>query len=222
MHVLGKIKKTIRDAWAWRFEIYLRYGARSKASPKRIREWCNSYLADLSVTRSPDRTILLQEIFPSVLQYLGLRNRNARILWIGCARYTKSYYDFLESTGFECVTLERWKQLSKWGHGSRHVVGDLKDLAMIFSDEKFDFIFCNGIFGWGVNDTRDQQVATEAMARSLLPNGKILIGWNTDKMDDPRVNGVLKPWFQAWELPGFGSRKSVHGTTHIYDLLQLS
>lgn len=161
---------------------------------------------------SPDRVILVREILPVFAQ------RGGRILWVGCRRYTDDYPAILEAKGGECWTTDIDPEAAAFGRAGRHRTGDLTVIDTVFPDQRFDAVLCNGVIGHGVDAPDAQRRAMAAMAAILHPGGLLLLGWNTDKVDDPRRSGVTDGLFEPVEAPGLPSRREVSDSTHVYDL----
>lgn len=177
-----------------------------------IDEWRNFYVT----RRAPDRIPLLGQILPAFAKTGG------RILWVGCRRYTASYPARLECEGAECWTLDIDPQAARFGRTGRHIVGDLRDAGALFDGKRFDAVLCNGVFGYGVDTREAQAAASRAMAAILEPGGLVLIGWNTDKIEDPHGSGVMDPSLEVTSALGLPERRRCAGTSHIYDLYSKS
>jgi SAM-dependent methyltransferase len=184
--------------------------------PKTLRDWPRQIAADRRTSRSPDRAILLKKVFPAFWR-TSAASHGASVLWIGCRRYTKKYYELLEQQGAECWSMDLEPAVKRWGRHGRHATNNMLNLAQVFPSREFDAIFCNGILGWGVDTPADQLKAFEAMAKVMKPGGWLLVGWNTDRIADPLVAGLASRWFEHVSLPGFSARYVVDGCTHVYD-----
>jgi SAM-dependent methyltransferase len=195
------------------------YNRAYRYAPEFGRQWWDQYLANKRTSESPDRAILLEKIFPRIVDLLQTK-AEPEILWVGCARCTKNYYRILEYRGARCWTIDLDPSVRRWGRRGRHTIGDLLELPAIYPCNHFDIVLCNGVFGFGINVTEAQRAASEAMARCIRPGGWMLLGWNTNKIKDPLATGIVTPWFEAAELPGFGQRLLVNGCSHVYDFLK--
>jgi hypothetical protein len=191
-----------------------------RAAPQSARRWWDAYANDLRISRSPDREVLRASIFPKLTELIASEEA-PRVLWVGCARFTKDYYSALESKGAQCWTMDVDPKVRRWGRRGRHLTGDLRSVAMLFPKQYFDVLFCNGVFGFGIDSIEAQISAIEAMATITRPGGWMLLGWNTNKVIDPLASGIVTPWFEPAELPGFGTRQFVDRCTHVYDFFQL-
>jgi SAM-dependent methyltransferase len=158
--------------------------------------------------------VLVNEILPAYSKLGG------RILWIGCRRYTKDYGAILKRNGGECWTTDIELAHAKWGEKGRHFTWDLLLVDRLIAAEAFDTVLCNGVFGFGV-DTRPMQLAAlEAMGRILKPGGRLLLGWNTDRVEDPRTLEFVQSAFVGDDLIGRGARCSVPEAGYVYDFLR--
>jgi len=187
--------------------------------PKRVlfnrpRRWLASALSYLRTTTSPDRRLLVRELLPA---FAGL---GGEILWVGVRRYTRAYPARLERRGAICWTTDIDPRWSRFGRRGRHLVGDVLRVDEAFPPGQFRAVLCNGVFGWGVDDPAAQGAALAAMARVLEPGGWLLLGWNTDRTDDPLEHPDLARWFEPAALGALPARRPVPGTTHVYDLLR--
>ena len=166
------------------------------------------------VSRSPDRAVLRQTLLPAFAPQEG------RVLWIGCRRYTASYPDRLAQGGAEVWTTDIDPDVARWGAKNRHRTGDVCKIDRLFGDMTFDAVLCNGVLGYGVDRPADQRAALDAIAIVLRPGGRLLLGWNTDKIADPLASGVMPPAYVHEGFSGVPERILCPPTTHIYDLLR--
>src|SRR5215472_12991340 len=77
-----------------------------------------------SFSNRPDREFLVGRILPK------LSKPGATILWVGCQPYTFPYLRMIERRGAECWTLDIDPSSRWWGHSRRHVIGDLRRVAI--------------------------------------------------------------------------------------------
>jgi hypothetical protein len=170
-------------------------------------------LESCQVSKSPDRRVLQDTLLP-------LFSRYTPILWIGCRLYTKNYYQILESKGAICWTLDIDSRNARWGNGGRHVIGDLLEGQRFFAENHFAAILFNGVLGWGIDDPSDQRLAFVTMAKIIQRGGYLLVGWNTDKINDPVAEGLNLPTFKQTGSGDMPPRIDVRGCTHVYDLFR--
>jgi len=179
-----------------------------------VRLWVKDLLNAHRVRRNPGRIALVKEILPAYAKLGG------RILWIGCRRYTKEYGALLTSNGGECWTTDIEADHAKWGEAGRHFTCDLLQIDSLIAGRSFDTVLCNGVFGFGV-DTRDAQLtALKAMHAILKPGGRLLLGWNTERVDDPAALDFVRSTFTADDLIGRGGRYEVPEAGYVYAFLR--
>jgi len=118
-----------------------------------------------------DRRVLEQEIFPFFQRQSGIRT----VLFVGCDWYTR-HYERAFFAGRNYWTLDVSPAARKHG-GRQHVVAPLESLAGHFPPDFFDLIFCNGVYGYGL-DTREQcELAFAACHSRLKKGGCFVLGW---------------------------------------------
>jgi SAM-dependent methyltransferase len=165
------------------------------------------------VRRSPDREILQNTYLPAFAAEGGV------ILWVGCRPYTGDYPALLESQGATVWSMDIDPRNAAWGREGRHRTGDIREVDRLFPDVVFDAVLCNGVLGFGVDALEDQARALGAMAAVLRPGGRLLLGWNTDKIADPVAAGLTAASFEPIPFAGQPPRIAVAGVTHVYDTL---
>ncbi len=164
--------------------------------------------------RTLDRIALVSRILPAFAAEGG------RVLWIGCRRYTAAYPGRMQRAGVEFWTTDIAPEVEAWGAKGQHRTGDAREIDTVFADLTFDAVLCNGVLGYGVDSPEDQAATLRAMANVLRPGGRLLLGWNTDKIADPVAAGLVDPWFTPAPLADIPARLTCPPTTHVYDLLQ--
>jgi len=182
--------------------------------PRPVRLWAKDILNARRVRRNPARIVLVQEILPAYAACGG------RILWIGCRRYTKKYGPLLERNGGECWTVDIESAHAKWGEKGRHFTWDLLSIDRLFAAESFDTVLCNGVFGFGVDARHAQLAALQAMGSILKPGGRLLLGWNTDRIEDPLSFDFAQNAFVGDDLTAHGARWAVPAAGYVYDFLR--
>lgn len=159
----------------------------------------------------PDRRLLAETYIPA------LAAEGGTILWVGCRVYTADDYAALEAGGGEVWTTDIDPGVERWGRAGRHRTGDVRQADVLFADKTFDAVVCNGVLGFGVDAPAMQRQALQALSRILKPGGRLLLGWNIDKIDDPVAASLTEPWFAHAPFAGQPARVAVAGTTHVYD-----
>ncbi|MFC7378907.1 class I SAM-dependent methyltransferase [Brevundimonas sp. GCM10030266] len=166
-----------------------------------------------SIRDLPDRKLLAEAYIPAFAADGG------RILWVGCRAYTATDYAALETQGAEVWTTDIDPAAARWGREGRHRTGDLCEIDQVFPDLTFDAVICNGVLGFGVDEVEAQRRAFAAMAAILRPGGRLLLGWNNDKIADPVAAGLPDEWFVAADHAGQPARVRFDAVTHVYDSL---
>lgn len=164
------------------------------------------------ILQLPDRKLLAETYLPAFAREGGV------ILWVGCRKYTAADYAVLEREGATVWTTDIDPDAACWGRQSRHRTGDICEADTLFDDMSFDAVICNGVLGYGVDSVEQQQRALAAMSAILRPNGRLLLGWNTDKIADPIEAGLTSLLFMPVEFAG-PSRVRFRDVTHVYDNL---
>ena len=186
----------------------LRRIASSLALPD-LREWPEK----LPLALFPDRMFLVNQILP------GLSEPGVTMLWVGCRRYTRRYPVIIERRGAICWTLEIDPAAQRWGHPSRHTVGDLQKVGGLYRPGQFEVALVNGVFGYGLNTLQGQNEAVAGLARILKPGGMLVLGWNTDRCADPCELPATAESFVRSPRLGFERRIVFSNVTHVYDFL---
>ena len=181
--------------------------------PRPLRLWAKDIRNAWRVRRNPGRIVLVNEILPAYAAFAG------RILWVGCRRYTREYGAMLERNGGECWTTDIEIAHARWGRKGRHLTWDLIQIDRLIAAASFDAVLSNGVFGFGV-DTREAQLAAlRAMWAILKPGGRLLLGWNTDRVEDPLTFDFVQGAFVADDPTGRGARVVVPEAKYVYDFL---
>lgn len=133
-----------------------------------------------------DRRVLEKVIFPYFVDSDAYRS----VLFIGCSWCTRPYNRLFErSKTYWSIDYSPWKR--RYG-GRQHVTDGLQNLRQHFEPETFDFIICNGVYGWGLNERDDVEAAFSACAECLTEDGILLIGWGDREETNPCPFGTLE------------------------------
>ncbi len=119
-----------------------------------------------------DRRILENTIFPYYRNDLSFR----RILFVGCAVFT-SHYQRTFFADKEFWTIEPQADQARFG-STNHVIAALEEASRLFSADYFDVIFCNGVYGWGLDSLPQGEAAFAACHACLRKGGHLVFGWN--------------------------------------------
>jgi SAM-dependent methyltransferase len=119
-----------------------------------------------------DRRILEELIFPYYSSDIAFK----KILFVGCAVFTSHYQrDFFADKEF--WTIEPNPEQARFG-STNHVVAPLEDASKHLAPGYFDVIFCNGVYGWGLDTLAQGEAAFAACHASLRDGGHLVFGWN--------------------------------------------
>jgi SAM-dependent methyltransferase len=120
---------------------------------------------------SEDRLVLEEIIFPA----LNSLNELNRILFVGCQWYTKIYNKIFKEKDY--YTMDINPKTKKYG-AKKHIIDSLENVCKYFDEGKLDLIICNGVWGWGLNDRSQTEIAFQACYKCLRKGGIFLLGWD--------------------------------------------
>lgn len=126
----------------------------------------------------PDRDILEDIIIPNFVADKNIY----KILFVGCEWYTKPYIKYFKNKEYWTIEIDPNKR--KYGNPNRHIVDALQNLDKHITTNYFDLILCNGVFGWGINNQADTEIAIEQCYTCLRKGGILVLGW--DDVDSNR------------------------------------
>jgi len=118
-----------------------------------------------------DRQVLENTIFP----YFRAHKEYLSILFIGCAWFTKRYNQLFNHKVYWTVDID--PKMKKFG-SKRHIVDSMENLDRYFKESELDVIFCNGVYGWGLNTKEDVEKAFKNCFNLLREGGIFILGWN--------------------------------------------
>lgn len=121
--------------------------------------------------RTSDRRLLEERILPA----LAARDDVRRVLFVGCAPYTRHYEALFGHA--EYWTIEPSLRRRRWG-AQRHLADRLEHLGRHVAPGSFDAIVCNGVLGWGLDTAQAAEAAFTACHDALRPGGLLVVGWN--------------------------------------------
>jgi len=165
-----------------------------------------------------DRRILEETIFPYYRSDTGFK----KVLFVGCAIFT-SHYQRQFFADQEFWTLEPEFYQARFG-STNHLIAPIEDASKHFSPGYFDVIYCNGIYGWGV-DTLAQGEAAFAQCHSCLRSGGHLVfGWNDVPQRTPfSLDGIQsRKAFRHFQFPPLDTWRYFTKTRHrhVFDFYQ--
>lgn len=156
----------------------------------------------------PDRRVLEEVIFPALLADERVR----RVLFVGCAWYTRDYAERFHDREFWTIDVD--ERVARYA-GERHVIASVTTIGDHFQPESLDVVICNGVIGFGLDTEQDCDRAFDAAYKCLRPGGLLIIGWDDTEGFRPPVSlenlaslrgfqpFVLTP-FASWRYPTFG------------------
>lgn len=159
----------------------------------------------------PDRRYLDDVIMPA----LG-KAGTKRVLFVGCASYTRHNHAAFEAQGIECWTTDILPENAKWGHPQRHIIGDIAAIRGQVPAEHFDAVLFNGVMGYGVTGA-DMVAITPALHAILRPSGMLLIGWNRGLVEDPCALACVNRHFTHGNGMSLPDRNVIPDSTHVFD-----
>lgn len=136
-----------------------------------------------------DRLVLEDIIFP----YFQNNDEFNTIISIGTDWYTKSYNKVFKKKKYWTIDMDPKKK--KYG-SIRHIIDSMGNLHSYFQKNEVDIIFCNGVFGWGLNKPEDIEKSFKICFDLLRKDGVFILGWN----DLPQYRPIALDDVQALKL----------------------
>lgn len=126
-------------------------------------------LRDLTLRwRIEERYILEKKIFPKL--------KNRKILWVGCAKYTKTYPKILEKNNNLVWTIDIDSKMAQFG-GKNHIVDTIANAYKYFKKNSLDIIFLTGVFGYGLNKKQEAELTMKTCHDILKRRGLLIVWW---------------------------------------------
>ena len=167
---------------------------------------------------SADRKVLEQVIFGYFRALPGIRS----VLFVGCDWYTRHYgRTFFAAHNY--WTLDPAASARKFG-ARQHLVAPMEELGRHFPQGYFDVIFCNGVYGYGLDMPEQCERSFEQCHSRLRPEGYFVLGWDDIPRRRPvpleEIRSLRK--FRRHAFPVFGSCSYLTYTRyrHRYDFYQ--
>lgn len=163
--------------------------------------------------RTEDRRVLEEVVFP----YFSRRPDIGRVLFVGCDWYTAWYHRVFSNAEF--WTLDYNPQRRHCG-APNHIVDGVQHVRRHFATGSLDVIFCNGVFGWGLNEPAAVRATFEAFSECLRPEGIVVLGWNDCEGYRPfPPEQCADLLFNRWSDSPLGSwrYRTASPMAHIYD-----
>jgi SAM-dependent methyltransferase len=174
----------------------------------------------------PDRRYMEEALLPAMEEL-----QPSRLLDVGVDYYSRHYGRRFTS---ECEywTLDLNPRVARFGSLDRHIVGDVRDLANHFAPGSIDVIMLNGVFGFGIDRTAEQECVVELARTALRQDGWLLIGWDRalagsplvwsegplkEVLKDPLGLAAIRRGFVHKGPPGLPARAEFADCSHVYD-----
>ena len=162
-----------------------------------------------------DRIVMERDIFPEYARDPSIK----RMLFVGCGRYTAHYQQLFFPTK-DFWTIEPDPGAAGFG-AKQHVIAPLEDLDRHFPPAHFDFVLCNGVYGWGL-DRHEQLEAAFAQCHSRLRNdGHLFFGWDDIPQRAPVDLDTVssRALFRKYTFPPLGTWRYLTDTPyrHTFD-----
>ncbi len=139
-----------------------------------------------------------------------MRDRCQSVLFVGTASYTWQYERQFAADRY--TTLDIAAGVAVWG-ARRHIVAPLQELTCHRPSGFFDGVVLNGVLGFGIDTPEQMHRTFEELRRALAARGLLVVGWNTDRHEDPETLGLYAGFERS------GERRVFPGETHVYDVL---
>ncbi len=163
--------------------------------------------------------IFLEDV---ILPWFTAREDVRTVLDVGVDWYTRSYPQIFRAQDYWTIDVDADKRRYA---GKQHHTLSLTELTRVFRNRQFDLLLCNGVIGWGVNESKDASLALDQCAQVLRPGGWLVVGWND--IPDHRVPGWEKLTTAAFDPFVFPPVQADHYVTatpyrHRYDFFRRS
>jgi SAM-dependent methyltransferase len=165
-----------------------------------------------------DRRVLEELIFPYYRNDIAFK----KVLFVGCAIFTR-HYQRKYFADKEFWTIEPDFNQARFG-SSNHVVAPIEDASKHFNVGYFDVIFCNGIYGWGLDTLAQGEAAFVQCHNCLRSGGHLVFGWNDVPQRTPFSLEQIKSrnLFSRLQFPALKRWRYFTGTRHrhVFDFYQ--
>lgn len=183
--------------------------------PRRERERLDNWIVDQKVRRAPDQRHMQSVLIPA------LARRGGRLLFVGCQRYTAAFPRALERGGVTCWTIDIDPESARWGSQARHVVAGIEQGRTAFPAASFETVVLSGVFGFGVDSLAGQAAVLDVCAALLVEGGLLVLGWDTDRVADPKALQELANSFRRPSAEiGLPHRTNFANCFHVFDLYE--
>lgn len=163
------------------------------------------------ILAEPDRHFLSEQVLPA----LGVSGP-VRVYFVGVRAYTGPFLNQLSKAGHEVWTSDIDPAARAHGAGNRHLTFDITQAPPPTLPRDFNAVIMNGVFGYGVDDNAACRRALLTLRSVLAEDGRLLIGWNTDRCPNLIALCESEGWRPA-DLNSLPQSVSFPETTHRFD-----
>ncbi len=181
----------------------------------KARQIADSIRFNLIVHRLADRRYLREVMLPVMAT-----TKPSNVMLAGVRRYNTRYPSYFDTKATAVWTLDFEPKAARFGNGSFHRTCDIKEIDKVFRGIRFDIVHINGLLGFGVNSHDDIHQMIEAVYRSLVPGGHMMLGWDADATPDPLDHPAVAEHFRHTglvELPARHRVTGLEGHDHVFD-----
>jgi hypothetical protein len=146
-----------------------------------------------------------------------MRDRCRSILFVGTASYTCHHETLFHADRY--TTLDIAVGAAVWG-ARHHVVAPVQGLSRHRQPSSFSGVILNGVLGFGIDTEQQMRRTFEELHPALAPSGLLVVGWNTDRHQDPEALGVYGDRFARIAEARWVGRRCFPPETHVYDVYQ--
>ena len=171
-----------------------------------------------NILRSSPRRCLEYRIMPYFFAHEEFQN----ILLVGVSSCTE-HYDEYYGGKTSVRSIDNDPEKARYGcRGGRHIVDSIEDIDRHFSENYFDVVFMNGVYGWGLNNEETLIKSLQNIRKVLKSGGILVFGWDKTPRYDP-VDLDSKPYFsdfKEFELSGTPRINLDNKHRHTYQFFQ--
>ncbi|MEO9591073.1 class I SAM-dependent methyltransferase [Rhodopirellula bahusiensis] len=181
----------------------------------KTKRFADSVAFNLRVHGFADRKYLREVMLPATAEA-----EPSNVMLAGTRRYNTGYPKLFDQQTTAVWTLDFDPRAARFGNGHLHRTCDIREIDRVFSGIRFDVVHINGLLGFGINTDGDIKLMIEAVYRSLVPGGHMMLGWDADASPDPLENETILARFEHKEfgiLPARHRVLGMEGHDHVFD-----
>jgi hypothetical protein len=144
----------------------------------------------------------------------------SNVMLAGVRRYNTRYPSYFDMQSTAVWTLDFERKAARFGNGPLHRTCDIREIDKVFRGIQFDMVHINGLLGFGVNSPDEIRQMIEAVHRSLVSGGRMMLGWDADATPDPLDHPAVAEHFRHagfGELPARHRVTGLEGFDHVFD-----